>query len=397
MNILDQEILLDLFHRYYLFFASCVFLLAFILTWYFTPKVLWVSREKNMMKEVNERSSHSTAIPPFGGVAFFLVLVLIISVLQALRTSPTGNHLIIGLTFLFMAGLKDDLVISSAKLKFVSQLFAAGFIIFSPELQLTSLHGFLGIFEIPIVLGYLFKVLIVVALINAYNLIDGIDGLAGISGIVISITYALVFYATGHPYFVLLSLTVAGILAAFLRFNFSRGRRKMFMGDGGSLVIGFMIAFLSLKVLVMKPYEPLMQEGFIPENRLLFTLAVLFIPIFDTLRVIVIRLLNGKTPFEADRNHMHHVLIDNGLSHKKASLVLGGLNLSVIIIYMMLSRDLKSVGMSLAMLGIILAVALAFNALKRKAIKRRKPANLFMEVKEDSRPNKMNMSPKYQE
>lgn len=371
MNILDQDILLDLFHRYYLFFAGFVFSLAFVLTWYFTPKVLWVSRKKALMKEVNGRSSHNSAIPPFGGVAFFLVLILIISTLQALRTSPTGNHLIIGLTFLFMAGLKDDLVISSAKLKFVSQLFAAGFIIFSPELQLNNLHGFLGIFEIPEVLGYGLKVLIVVALINAYNLIDGIDGLASISGIVISLSYAAVFYATGHPYFVLISLSVAGILGAFLRFNFSRGGQKMFMGDGGSLVIGFMIAFLSLKILVMQPYEPLMQEGFIPENRVLFALAVLFLPIFDTLRVIIIRLRNGNTPFEADRNHMHHVLLDNGLSHKKASLFLGGLNLSVIVFYMMLSRDLRSIGMSLAMLGVFVVVALAFEGLKRRSQSRK--------------------------
>ena len=330
MNILDQEVILNLFHSHYLFFAAVVFLLAFGLTWYFTPKVLWVSREKALMKEINGRSSHSMEIPPFGGVAFFLVLVLVISLLQALRTAPTGNHLIVGLTFLFMAGLKDDLVISSAKLKFVSQLFAAGFIIFSPELQLTTLHGFWGVFVIPPVLSYALKCLIVVALINAYNLIDGIDGLAAIAGIIISMTYAMAFYANGHPYFVLLSLCTAGILGAFLRFNFSRHSRKIFMGDGGSLIVGFMIAFLSLKILVMQPYEPLMREGFVPENRLLFALAVLFLPIFDTLRVIIIRLRNGKTPFEADRNHMHHVLLDLGFTHKKASLLLGGLNLVVI-------------------------------------------------------------------
>ncbi|MBO2542858.1 undecaprenyl/decaprenyl-phosphate alpha-N-acetylglucosaminyl 1-phosphate transferase [Salegentibacter sp. BDJ18] len=390
MNILDQEVLLDLFHRYYLFFAGFVFLLAFVLTWYFTPKVLWVSREKDLMKEVNARSSHKMAIPPFGGVAFFLVLVLIISLLQALRTSPTGNHLIIGLTFLFMAGLKDDLVISSARLKFISQLFAAGFIIFSPELQLTSLHGFLGVFEIPILLGYAFKVLIVVALINAYNLIDGIDGLAGIVGIVISFTYALVFYSTGHPYFVLLSLCTAGILSAFLRFNFSRGRKKIFMGDGGSLVMGFMIAFLSLKLLVMKPYQPLVREGYTPENTLLFALAVLFLPIFDTLRVILIRLKNGKTPFEADRNHMHHVLLDHGLSHKKASFVLGGLNLAVIVLFIMLSRDLKSGGMSLVMLGVFVIVAIAFEALRKKALKRSRREN--PEVAKQSRKDKVAMA-----
>jgi UDP-N-acetylmuramyl pentapeptide phosphotransferase/UDP-N-acetylglucosamine-1-phosphate transferase len=103
---------------------------------------------------------------------------------------------------------------------------------------------------------------------------------------------------------------------------------------------------------------------------LIFALAVLFIPIFDTLRVIIIRLKNGKTPFEADRNHMHHVLLDNGLSHKKASFVLGGLNLAVIIIYMMLSRDIKSEGMSLVMLGIFVTVAIAFTGLKRRSQQR---------------------------
>ena len=370
MNILDQEVLLDLFHRYYLFFASGVFLLAFVLTWYFTPKVLWVSQEKNLVKEVNERSSHKNAIPSFGGVAFFLVLMLILSLLQALRTPPTGNHLIIGLTFLFMAGLKDDLVVSSAKLKFVSQLFAAAFIIFSPELQMTTLHGFWGVFAIPAALGFAIKGLIVVALINAYNLIDGIDGLASVTGIIISLAYALVFYATGHPYFVLVSLTVAGILGAFLRFNFSRGGRKMFMGDGGSLVIGFMIAFLSLKILVMEPYAPLAQQDFVPENRLLFALAVLFIPIFDTLRVIIIRLRSGKTPFEADRNHMHHVLLDNGRTHKQASFLLGGVNLLVIGLYIWLSQYLKSTGLTLAMLVVFLLAAVAFDALKKRARKR---------------------------
>lgn len=391
MNILDKDILLSLFHSNYFFFAGGVFLLAFCLTWYLTPKVLWVSRMKNLMKEVNERSSHNAAIPPFGGVAFFLVLILIISVLQALRTYPTGNHLIIGLTFLFMAGLKDDLVISSARLKFVSQLFAAGFIIFSPELQLTSLYGFLGVFEIPVLLGYGLKGIIVLALINAYNLLDGIDGLAGIVGILVSLTYALVFYTSGHPYFVLISLCTTGILGAFLRFNFSREKRKIFMGDGGSLIMGFMIAFLSLKILVMKPYEPLMREGFLPENRLLFASAVLFLPIFDTLRVIVIRLINGKTPFEADRNHMHHVLLDNGLSHKKASFILGGLNLLVILLYILLSRNLQSIGMSVTMLAVFAVVAIGFEILKRRALSKNFSIGT-KEVKVDRKNNALTVS-----
>ena len=191
MNILDQEVILELFKSYYGFFTAGTFLLAFILTWYFIPKVLWVTKEKQLVKEINHRSSHQIEVPSFGGVAFFLVLILIISILQSLRITYTGNHLIIGLTFLFMAGLKDDLVVSSARLKFVSQVFAAGFIIFSPELELTNLHVFLGITEIPYWLGYILKLFVVIALINAYNLIDGIDGLAGIAGIVICSSFAM--------------------------------------------------------------------------------------------------------------------------------------------------------------------------------------------------------------
>lgn len=365
MNILDQQVLLELFRGYTLFFTLVTFLLAFSLTWYFIPKVLWVTKEKQLLKEINHRSSHKIEVPSFGGVAFFLVLILIISILQSLRTSETGNHLIIGLTFLFMAGLKDDLVVSTAKLKLISQIFAAGFIIFSPELELTNLHGFLGITEIPLWIGYSLKMLIVVALINAYNLIDGIDGLAGIAGIVISSSYAIIFYLISEPYFVLLSVTVIGLLAAFLRYNFSRGHRKIFMGDGGSLTIGFLIAFLSLKILVRKESVALLNEGFMPENRVLFVLAILFLPVYDTLRVIILRLMEGKSPFEADRNHLHHVLLDNKLTHKQASLVLGGINILIIALFIFLSKIFESGSLSLIKLLVFVVVAVIFEFLKK--------------------------------
>ncbi|TQI71932.1 UDP-N-acetylmuramyl pentapeptide phosphotransferase/UDP-N-acetylglucosamine-1-phosphate transferase [Gramella sp. Hel_I_59] len=365
MNILDQEVILELFKSYYGFFTAGTFLLAFILTWYFIPKVLWVTKEKQLVKEINHRSSHQIEVPSFGGVAFFLVLILIISILQSLRITYTGNHLIIGLTFLFMAGLKDDLVVSSARLKFVSQVFAAGFIIFSPELELTNLHGFLGITEIPYWLGYILKLFVVIALINAYNLIDGIDGLAGIAGIVICTSFAVMFYLISEPYFVLISVTVVGLLAAFLRYNFSRGHRKIFMGDGGSLTIGFLIAFLALKLLVRDNSATLLEEGFMPENRVLFLIAILFLPVYDTGRVILIRLSQGNTPFEADRNHLHHVLLDNKLSHKQASVLLGFINVLIIGLFMMLSKIINSVYLSLIMLALFVLIALVFEYLRK--------------------------------
>ena len=333
MNILDQEVVLEFFRANYEQFIFLLFAGTFGLTYYIIPKVLWVSKEKNLMATVNERSAHSAAVPTFGGVAFFISIILVLSIIQGMRLSYVGNHLIAAVTVLFMVGLKDDLVISTARVKLIGQITAAFFLVFSPEMELTSLYGFFGIHEIPVLAGLLLKTILVIALINAYNLIDGIDGLGAITGIVISLVYGWVFYTTGNPFYVLISIGVAGILAAFLRFNFSRGRNKIFMGDSGSLVIGLLLAFLTLKVLVMEPYAPLVAAGHDPANRLLFLACVLFIPVFDTLRVIIIRKINGTSPFSPDRNHAHHVLLDLGFSHFRASVCLGLLNIIVIAIY----------------------------------------------------------------
>ncbi|WP_324721849.1 MraY family glycosyltransferase [Salinimicrobium sp. HB62] len=341
MNILDQEVILELFRENYELFVLLVFSLTFSLTFYLIPKVLWVSKEKNLMAGVNERSSHSVAVPNFGGVAFYITIVLVLSVLQSMRLTYVGNHLIAAITVLFMVGLKDDLVISTARVKLFGQITAALFLIFSPELQLNNLHGFLGFSEIPEIAGYFLKGFIVVALINSFNLIDGIDGLAAIVGIVISVAYTAIFYVTGQPYFVLVSISLAGTLGAFLRFNFSRGKRKIFMGDSGSLIVGLVLAFLSLKFLAMEPIVPLKSLGYSPANRLLFLACILFLPVFDTLRVIIIRKMNGLSAFSPDRNHVHHVLIDLGLSHKKASFSLGLLNLVIIGVYYSLSNILS--------------------------------------------------------
>lgn len=364
MNILDHELVLELFRSNYLFFILCVFAIAFATTFYLIPKVLWVTKEKNLMKTINERSSHDKQVPNFGGVAFFMVLVLVVSILQSVKTTFTGNHLIVAATLLFMVGLKDDLVISTARVKLFGQLCAAFFLVFSPELHINSLHGFLGVHEIPDSTGYLLSAFIVVAVINAYNLIDGIDGLASMAGIVMSLAFAFAFYMTGNPYFVLISVCVAGILFAFLRFNFSRGKNKIFMGDSGSLVIGLVIACLTLKVLAM-PFNS--EVTFLNKARLVYIAAVLFLPFFDTARVMVLRILDGRSPFEADRNHIHHILLDLGLSHFKASFSLAVLNLLMILSFIVLSQYLGHNGLILAMLGLAAAIVALFGFLRKKA------------------------------
>ncbi len=370
MNLLNHEVILELFRDYYLIFVMCLFIGAFLLTFYLIPKVLWVSKEKNLMAEVVGRSAHSTETPSFGGVAFYITLIMVLALIQSLRLNYVGSHLIGAITILFMVGLKDDLVISTARVKLFGQIAAACFLVFSPEMHLTSLHGFWGIYEIPEILGLFLTTFLVIALINAYNLIDGIDGLAALVGIVICTAYAVVFYVSGHPYFVLISVSLGGILSAFLRFNYSRGQRKIFMGDSGSLIVGLVLAFLRIKLLVMVQSLPMVREGFSPSNRLLFVACILFIPVFDTLRVILLRLLKGDSPFSADKEHAHHILLDLGLSHKKSGIFLASLNILVICIFWLFSKLLSNVWLSILVVAMYGAMFLLFYVLKKKSILR---------------------------
>ncbi len=366
MNIFNPIVIGELFRASPLLMMLGVFAGAFLLTFILIPKILWVIKEKKLLKPVIARSVHTMETPSFGGVAFFMTLVLLVSMLQSFQIMPTGNHFIAGLTILFMVGLKDDLVVSSPRAKLLGQLIAVAFIVFSPELAITSLHGFLGIQEIPLFVGYLITTAFMLLIINGFNLIDGINGLAGIIGIIICSCYGLVFYFTGNDFFMLLSLTVIGMLLAFLRFNLSRKENKIFMGDSGSLVIGFIIGFLTIRILAMPVQSILLENGFSPMNRVPFVISVLFIPLFDTFRVILLRLYNGRSPFKAGQDHVHHLLLNCSLNHPKASVVLGLLNLLVIAIFLLLFNNLSVPYMLGAIIGLFILFFLGFQLIANR-------------------------------
>lgn len=326
MNILDPSFVANFYKNHFEFFIVGLLAGAFLLTYYLIPKIIYVVKEKKLLKPVNGRSSHTKATPSMGGVAFFVTFVLAMAMLQTVTNQVVGAYLIAATTILFMVGIKDDLVVSSPRVKFVGQLLATAFIVFAPALQIDNLHGFLGINEIPALVGYLAAAFIVVALVNTYNLIDGINGLAGMVGIIIALSYAVVFYLTQEYFYVLVAVTIIGILLAFLRFNLAGEYNRIFMGDSGSLIIGLILAFLTLKILAMPTNLIQGESSHFLHYRWLFVIAVLFIPIFDVSRVMTYRFLTGKNVFSADRNHSHHILLDKGCSHMAASLILAGMN-----------------------------------------------------------------------
>lgn len=319
-----------------LYYPIFFFLGSYILTFLTIPKIIGLVEYKNLMDSPNNRSSHIKKTPTLGGVSFFYTLILALFFLRSWSNFEESIYIMTGLTVLFIIGLKDDLVVLSPYTKLAAQLISVFFILSNESFMIHSLNGFMGIYEIPFYIYYIVGGFIMVTIINAYNLIDGIDGLAAIVGIIILIIYATIFYMTKEYFFLLISLTLNGCLIAFLKFNFSTTDQKIFMGDTGSLIVGYIISILTLKFLALSP-EDYDNLPFLIENIPLIAISILIVPLFDTARVFTIRLAKKRSPFSADRNHTHHILIDYfKLSHKKASLIIGTFNLLFVYLFIIL-------------------------------------------------------------
>jgi UDP-GlcNAc:undecaprenyl-phosphate GlcNAc-1-phosphate transferase len=330
------------------FIAIITLVASFILVTILIPKIRWIAKVRDLIDHPDNRSSHKDSTPTMAGVAFFLIILFISSIINPWDNNGIGVNLISALGLMFAVGIKDDLMISTPRAKIGGEILAVFFILFCNCLKVSSLEGFLGIENVPSIISYVFVILMILTIINSFNMIDGIDGLASSMGIVIFTIYAFIFYTLELHFYFLLCLCLVGILVGYLRFNLSK-TNKVFMGDTGSLIIGFCIGFLSLKFLSTDAYL-LRAHTFNPENNLIIIGAIFFIPLFDTLRIIGVRLLNKKSPFGSDNNHIHHILINYGLTHFKASLLLSFINLIIATTLILLSSYFNSY----QMLGVLI-------------------------------------------
>jgi UDP-GlcNAc:undecaprenyl-phosphate GlcNAc-1-phosphate transferase len=358
--------------------AIALFIGAFLLTYLTIPKIIGVVEYKRLMDDPNKRSSHLNKTPTLGGVAFFYTLIFALFFIKGYSISNEAMYIIPGITILFIVGLKDDLVVLSAGTKLIAQIVAVTFILTNDSFIIYSLNGFLNIYEIPHYLYLGIAGFMMITIINSYNLIDGIDGLASVVGIVIMVIFTTIFYLTQEYFYALLAISLNSSLMAFLGFNIS-SNRKIFMGDTGSLIVGFIISILTLKFLALKP-DSYIELPFLLENAPLIAISILIVPLFDTARVFAIRLANKKSPFSPDRNHTHHVLIDYwGLSHKQASFIIGCFNLIFVMLFIVLGSKAKNTGMVIMLVSVVVFLAYIFfkynynfSTLKQKIILKRK-------------------------
>lgn len=310
--------------------------LSILLSALIIPRILVVAYRKRLFDIPNERKVHDGIIPRLGGISFVPTILFSLSFVTGLRylvgfeivenrlhfIIPEFFFLICGLTLLYLSGIKDDLVGLRYRTKFFIQVIAASMFPLA-GLWINNLYGVVGIHELSPYIGIPFTILITVFIINAINLIDGIDGLAsGLSIIALSILGSLYLYYSQWVY-AMFAFSALGTLLPFFYYNvFGRADRctKIFMGDTGSLTLGYILAFLAISYATVNPTIHPYSEGTI-----MIAFSPLIVPAFDVLRVMLIRAQNHKSLFIADRNHIHHKCLDAGLTSKKAVVCILGL------------------------------------------------------------------------
>ncbi len=305
------------------------FLTAFTLTFFVIPSIIRVAKTKNLFDRPNERSAHEDPTPSLGGIGIFAGAICAIILWTPFGSFGVLQYILASFVILFLIGVKDDLMPLSPTTKFLGQILAALILVYKSHIKITSFYGIFGIYELPHLFSFVFSMIVVVGIINAFNLIDGINGLAASIGILACVTLGSWFYLVDCDELAIVAFSVTGSLIAFLKYNISPA--KIFMGDTGSLLIGLVCSILAIKFieLHLKPL-PTGKEMFTFNAAPAIAVSILILPLYDTARVFVKRMLNGKSPFYPDKTHIHHLLLDTGLTHMQATATLIGVNIFII-------------------------------------------------------------------
>jgi UDP-N-acetylmuramyl pentapeptide phosphotransferase/UDP-N-acetylglucosamine-1-phosphate transferase len=320
-------------------------LLSFFICYISLPVIIAIADIKKLYDEPSQRKVHFVPVPSLGGVGIFASVLITISCFVSFSLNPELQYLFASSLILFFIGLKDDLLVISPFKKFAGQFLAVFIMVYKGNFVINSFYGFLGVNELGPILSTVFTFMTMLMIINAFNLIDGVNGLAGIMGLISCSFFGITFYIADQGAYSILSFSVAAALVAFLKFNWTPA--KIFMGDTGSLFLGLVNSILVIKFINLGAIR---NEYVSISSNALVGLAVLFIPLIDTLRVFVVRILNKKSPFYSDVNHIHHLLLRKGLSHSQVSLSLGLLSISFIVI----AYNIQFWGINIALLILFL-------------------------------------------
>lgn len=313
-----------------LYIIIAAFITAVILGRIIIPNILVISMRKRLFDEPDARKIHKRPIPRLGGVTFFPVIVFTLCTFTAihlfkghsvyniitLNTAREMLFLISGLTLLYIVGIADDLIGVRYRKKFVVQIISAAMFPIA-GLYINSFYGLFGINEIDPIIGIPFTMLLVVFITNAINLIDGIDGLASGLSMVALVVFGVIFVHFQSWLYALLAFVSVGVIIPFFSYNVfgnaDRGR-KIFMGDTGSLTLGYILSFFVIRFCMHEPNSMMQVQG----SPVLIAFSVLMVPCLDVVRVVLRRARNRKPLFLPDKTHIHHKFLAMGFSPRRA-------------------------------------------------------------------------------
>lgn len=309
------------------FYYLLSFIVAAMAVFVVHPTLVKIAHLKSIVDNPDARKLNKVPVPVLGGVGVFFGIMFSLSVAgYYVEGMNIQFELIIAMLIMLYTGVGDDILQLSPRLRFALQIFVVCLMMFLGGIYIDDFHGLWGIGRLPWYIAVTLTIFSCVGIINSINLIDGVDGLCSGYGVFASLAFAFCFLRMGDVSYAILAFAVAGAIFPFMLHNMFGERYKMFLGDGGSLVLGFICSLYVMRVI---------QSGYevVSESTISLTLAVLAIPVFDTLRVMTARIIAKRSPFSPDKTHLHHMFIRLGYSHVITALNVIFLNGLVVLIW----------------------------------------------------------------
>ncbi len=331
------------------------FITSLLITYLSIPVVISIAKKKKFYDHPDERKTHSEPIPALGGIAIFAGVIFSVVMWTPFEYFSKLQFILMAFIIIFLVGAKDDIDPISPAKKFLAQVAAAAILVLLADVRITSLYGIFGIKELPMLISVLLTMFTILVVINSFNLIDGINGLSASLTLTITLTLGTWFFLSDQMQLALLGFSLAGAAIAFLKYNITPA--KIFMGDTGAMLAGAIVAIMAIRFIEAQQHLP-PDSPYTIRAAPAVAIGIMILPLFDTLRVFIVRVLKGRSPFHPDRLHIHHMMIDVGFTHMQATSILVLFNL--LFIFMVLK--FQSIG-NLNLLIVIFAFALLFTTM----------------------------------
>lgn len=365
----------QLFAEYPLVFYVSIVTLAFLLVRFSIPSIIHAANKHQLFDSLDlHRKEHKENISRLGGIGLFCGFTITVLLFATTVHYQQANFLIASSILLFALGIKDDIYGVSASTKFTLQIVVSVILVALGDFRLSSLYGVFDVWDVHPIAGGIFSVALIIFINNAFNLIDGVDGLAGTVGTIVCLCFGIFFALGNDVAYAFIAFSMLGAILGFLVYNYPPA--KIFMGDTGSLIIGLVAVILAIKFIEINKIGSTPAPYF--NSAPAIAVAVLIVPVFDSLRIFFIRIINKRSPFKGDRNHIHHRLLRLGLNAKQILLVTVVFNVGMIIVTVLL-QDLGNFALIFLQIGICMVMNIALTYVKgRKAAKNYSIKDVFL-------------------